>query len=148
VDMIYRHPRKYLAFAAAVLSIIALPAQSPSASAGRDVQSKEKLTGTYSDMHFSVATGDIGGTEVFILRGDGNSKLGYFALVQFAFGTPNAPFLVTAQVNGAEVEFLVPHTVSPSMGAFHGQISRGVLTGTFANGVKLRLPRKTSFWEQ
>ncbi len=59
-------------------------------------------TGIYSDMTVSTSrTGDIGGTEIFVLRGGGKD----FVMIQTAEGTPSYPIVVPAVITGATLTF-------------------------------------------
>jgi hypothetical protein len=106
--------------------------------------SGHQVTGIYTDMHVSEVTGDIGGTEIFILR----SNLGYHVLIQLAEGVPGTPVLVQAEVSGLNIEFELPSDSRLSgLGHFKGALAADTLRGRFSNSFEVSLPRGSSFWQ-
>lgn len=106
-----------------------------------------KITGVYSDLHYIEESGDLLGTEVFIVFG-GSS--GYYAYLQCAEGGPSKPVVVAATVHGNEVE-LAPHnepnTHCPNS-KFKGKVSRQGLEGKFeGTDYPGLLKRKRSYWQ-
>jgi hypothetical protein len=99
------------------------------------------VTGIYSDMEYVEETGDLVGTEIFLLL----SGEGHFVLVQVAEGSPGVPLLLPARVDGQSLTFELPEC-----GKFTGQISAGKLVGSFANcsNWHVRLNRKRSYWQR
>jgi hypothetical protein len=86
-------------------------------------ESRTRVTGIYSDLHYNGEAGDLFGMELLIIP----SKAGYVACVQVAEG--GAPFVAVVPifVSGAQVQFTMP----ASYGGQH-------ITGSFA-GTKLVL---------
>jgi hypothetical protein len=99
------------------------------------------VTGVFSDMHYVEESGDLVGTEIFIVRSSGH----HFALVQVAEGTATDPVLVPATVVGNSISFELPEC-----GRFQGHVHSSILEGGFSkcpNWV-VRLPRRPSYWQQ
>lgn len=106
-----------------------------------------QITGIYSDLHYGEISGDIGGTEIFIMLAESSP---YMATVQIAQGVPTDPVLVPVKVTGNDIEFSFPagSEMAKSYGTYHGTISARGLTGKFANEEeKTFLKRKPSHWE-
>lgn len=106
-----------------------------------------KVTGIYSDLHYIEESGDLLGTEIFIVFGGGG---GYYAYLQCAEGGPSKPVLVMATVRGNEVE-LAPHNDQDSHcpnTKFKGKISTQGLKGKFdGTDYPALLKRKRSYWQ-
>ena len=102
-------------------------------------------TGIYSDMTVSTSrTGDIGGTEIFVLRGGGKD----FVMIQTAEGTPSYPIVVPAVITGATLTFDLKGTAQEWLGVFKGRFERGRLIGSFSGSrYSVELPRRKSFWQ-
>lgn len=104
------------------------------------------ITGVYSDMRRHATTGDVIGTEIFILAADDYGRSRYYALVQFAEGVPEAPQLVDVDVSGDRIEFDA-YLFGQRMN-FRGRVTRDYLDGSFTGPAgEVRLPRGRSFWQ-
>lgn len=106
-----------------------------------------QITGIYSDLRYGEISGDIGGTEIFIMLAQSSP---YMATVQIAEGVPTDPVLVPVKVTGNDIEFSFPagSDLDKSYGTYRGTITARGLTGKFANeGEKTFLKRKPSHWE-
>lgn len=106
-----------------------------------------QITGVYSDLRQIEETGDILGTEVFLLYSGDGGEGRYHALVQFAEGVPEPPQLVAAQVQGTRVEFTATFLGDLPM-RFRGEVTRDALRGEFEGPAgQVALPRGKSFWQ-
>ncbi len=115
------------------------PAEEPSRSAA-----PPRVTGHYSDFQYFPDSGDVGGTEVFLLYGD--NKL--WALLQVAEGWPGEPVLVEAKATGQSITFPFPQFGTQA--TFSGQVTAYGLEGTIQRPegpVPLKLPRRNTFWQ-
>ena len=103
-----------------------------------DVQ-RPRVTGLYSNMRMSAETGDLGGEQLYIT----SSRSGFYALFQMAEGSPDVPVLVPLVVEGAIIKFEFPSDSKYARGlrSFEGTITATGLTGRFANGYQVTLPR-------
>jgi hypothetical protein len=108
---------------------------------------KPKPTGVFSDMRHSKESGDVIGTEVFIVFG-GNK--GLFATIQCAEGWPSKPVVVPVRVDGDKVE-IAAHNDSQShcpKVPFRGTVSAKGLEGTFEGTQHKQFLRRTkSIWQ-
>ena len=103
-----------------------------------------RVTGIFSDMHFVKEAGDVTGMEVFIVY----TVDGYYAVVQFAEGTPVVPVVVPIKVNKASIQFTVP-LPNGSNGQFVGTVTDDALIGRLENGGEgFKLRRRNSYWQQ
>jgi len=103
-------------------------------------QSRQKLTGFFSDLKRGRATGDLGGVEIFISSAWVNDphvralpQTKYFAYVQTAEGTAREPQLVPVRLDGNRVAFDLTGSYE-SMSPFTGAVVGDSLIGTFGNG--------------
>lgn len=105
-----------------------------------------KVTGIYSDMQFIGNGGNVHGTEILIVRGDGDD---YFAILQCANGAPGKPVVVTANVSAEDVELAASADKASHcpMALFKGHVSASGITGSFQGGPKTTLARKDSYWQ-
>lgn len=104
------------------------------------------VTGIYSDMGHVRETGDVIGTEIFILYAADGPEGRYWAVVQFAEGVPEPPQLVPVEVRGSSVE-LTASFAGYDM-RFRGRIGADALEGEFDGPIgRIRLPRRDSFWQ-
>lgn len=88
-----------------------------------------KVTGTFSSLRYIKESGDVLGVEISIVYGN----YGYFALVQCAEGAPSKPVLVSAEVNGNNIQLAVhddPASHCP-MAPFSGKVTATGLRGNF-----------------
>ncbi len=108
-----------------------------------------RVTGIYSDLRYSDESGDLGGTEIFIVY----AARGYTAFVQTAEGEPDEAVAVPVKVDKNRISFIVP---KPTNGpwVYDGRITATGFVGTLtiSNGgkrytTKLQLRRKKSYWE-
>lgn len=103
-----------------------------------------KITGIFSDMRYHKESGDVLGTEIFIVF----SNKGHFAVVQCAEGAPGAPASVPVTVKGAKIAFTLPDDRSGCSGDFQGTVSATGLKGRFKNeSADVSLQRKQSYWQ-
>jgi hypothetical protein len=105
-----------------------------------------KVTGLFTDMHYISESGDVLGTEIFIIY----SNSGYYAVMQCAEGAPSKPVVVNASIIGNKIK-LQPHNDPSShcpMASFIGQITpsglRGKFEGTDYTGL---LKHQRSYWQ-
>lgn len=105
-----------------------------------------RLTGVYSDMARVEETGDIVGTEIFLLVSTDGMEVDFHALVQFAEGVPEPPQLVDVDVRGASIEFEATFLGRPVR--FRGRVTADSLEGEL-DGLsgEVSLPRGRSFWQ-
>ena len=108
------------------------------------VEAKEaRITGIFSDMHFVPEAGDVSGMEVFIMY----TSEGYYAVVQFAEGSPLVPLVVPVNVDKSSVRFTVPLPTGAKR-QFLGVVTEEGLIGKFENaGEKFNLKRSKSYWQ-
>jgi hypothetical protein len=112
-------------------------------------QRRPRITGLFTDMRYSAETGDLVGTEVWIVYGAG----GYYATVQIAEGEPRAPQVVPVEVSGSNVRFTVREKWIDQDGkpapdttmVFDGTVTSRGFTGT-ANS-RFNLKRGNSYWQ-
>jgi hypothetical protein len=101
-------------------------------------------------MKYYEDTGDIGGIEIFVLY----SRQGYYALVQFAEGSPDDPILVKATISGSAIDFDLPMG-EERQERFHGTFTAKGLIGRFESGLPdptslkstFLLKRTRSYWQ-
>lgn len=109
-----------------------------------------EFAGTFSDLKYSEAEGDITGLEVTIIPSDHDGNYTYDAVVQVAEGVPATPQLSPVTVEGRTISF---HFQYPGAGpvTFKGTISKAALTGNLTGAqfspADYSLPRKVSFWQ-
>ena len=107
---------------------------------------RPRVTGTFSSLHYSEESGDLGGMEISIIPADVAGEWQFFAVFQVAFGVPEEPILVPAKITGSQVEFGFP-----GGGGFTGEVMEVGLRGTvtYQGGVQeiVTLPRKKSYWQ-
>lgn len=74
-------------------------------------QREPKVTGFFTDMHSISESGDVVGTEVWLVYARGH----YYAAVQDAEGEPDPPVIVPVNVSGSRIEFTTQqHLISAS----------------------------------
>ena len=107
------------------------------------------VTGIYSDLRYNEESGDLSGTEIFIVT----AADGYAAFVQAAEGEPGVAVVVPVKVSQDRISFTVP---KPSSGAgiYKGRISATGFLGTVvttyngkAHSSTVQLRRKNSYWQ-
>jgi hypothetical protein len=110
----------------------------------------DRLTGIYSDLEYHDESGDLAGTEIFLI----NTKKGYYIYFQSSDGSGGVPVVVPAKLNENKLTFEIPEDVADFSGVFQGQITDRVLSGRFTNGVLSKdgtnlfnLPKKNSYWQ-
>lgn len=102
-----------------------------------------KITGIYSSLSFNEESGDLLGNELIVVF----SKNGYVVIYQSSEGDPSVPVITQAIINGREISFLLPDTIT-TQGIFTGEISSKGLNGKFqTSGQVLDLNRKNSYWQ-
>lgn len=74
----------------------------------------------FSNLDLSLETGDVGGIEVILIRGDSND----WVAVMMAAGVPYDPVLAPVQGRGDQIEFTLPPQGSTNYGKFTGKITR------------------------
>ena len=110
------------------------------------VAKPSRVTGMFSDMKYIAEAGDVFGTEVFVVVGTpgGGVVVNYFVYCQVASGSPEAPVLVPARVDGTNLEFTMP----APWGTFRGVVSEAALIGEFqGTKTRVRLRRGKSYWQ-
>ncbi len=113
-------------------------------------QVRPRITGFFSDMRLNGETGDVLGTEIWIVY----ARNRYWATVQMAEGSPERPVVVPVEVTGSRIRFVVPMEVNYGDGSrapdlmlvFEGRVTGVGLTGKF-NGNPITLKRSRSYWE-
>lgn len=107
------------------------------------------ITGMYSNMVLNKESGDVLGSEMFIVY----SNKGYFVTFQSSEGEPTIPVVTDLKVNGTHIEFSLPEGHAYN-GTFKGDITYQDLTGSFERGQLdytgekvFRLKRKDSYWQ-
>lgn len=104
------------------------------------------LTGVFTDLRRSAETGDVIGTEVFLLAAADGGRTIYYALVQFAEGVPEPPQLVEVEAYGDRIAF-VAYLFGRRL-SFRGRVTADALEGQFEGlDAPVRLPRGRSFWQ-
>jgi hypothetical protein len=114
-------------------------------------QQGPRVTGFFTDMHHIRETGDVIGTEVWIVY----SRGAYWATVEIAEGGSDPPVVVPVNVSGSKVKFtvrvpLVDQNWKPlpdTIFEFAGTVSRGGLrleSGPFG---AVMLKRRSSYWQ-
>jgi hypothetical protein len=110
----------------------------------------DRLTGIYSDLQYHDKSGDIAGTEIFLI----NTKKGYYIYFQSSDGSGGMPVVVPAKLNNNKLTFEIPENGTDFSGFFQGEITDKVLSGRFKNGVLSKdgtdlftLPKKNSYWQ-
>jgi len=109
------------------------------------------ITGCYTNLRYFPDSGDLGGVEFTILW----STEGYYVLVQWAEGGPEAPELVKGTITGNSIRFSIT-IAGGETDEFTGTVINKVLVGRFKNGTlnpltgkqEFRLPRKMSYWQK
>jgi hypothetical protein len=116
--------------------LVALMISSGSSLARRSV--RPQITGLYSNMAFT-SSGDLGGVQLFVTRADTS----FYVQFQMAEGDTDVPILMSLQVQDSTISFAFPTDTKYSTGLrnFRGTISRAGISGKFANGYAVNLPR-------
>ena len=116
---------------------------------GRDSQGTVRVTGIYSDMYFSDASGDLRGTEVIVFY----SSYGYYVTAQGGAGPVGCPVMVPAVVNELTIEFVLPSPPCmiglPAGLRFLGVVTADGLRGHYEGypDSEMFLPRGPSYWQ-
>lgn len=113
------------------------------------VAAPQKLTGLFGRLEYHKESGDLGGLEVFVMRG----LTGYVAVVQIAEGAPADPVIVPVTLQGAVLSFEIP--AGNETLRYRGTVRSDGLYGKFDNlafsgredGFFL-LRRGRSYWQQ
>jgi hypothetical protein len=114
-----------------------------------EAQRKPRVTGLFTDMRYSEESGDLVGTEVWIVYGPG----GYYATVQIAEGSPGVPQVVPVEVSGSNVRFAVRQEWIDQDGkpapdttiVFDGTVTSRGFSGT--SNPRFNLKRGNSYWQ-
>jgi len=112
---------------------------------------KPRITGIYSDMSYHQESGDLVGTEIFVVYTPNE----YVAFFQNWEGGSSRPVVVPVQVSGDTIAFKVPE---PSLGAgeyigrvgktgFDGTVRYRRPDGTSGKAEPIHLKRKKSYWQ-
>lgn len=108
------------------------------------------LTGIYSDISFNKESGDLLGSEIFLMRGNNE----FFVVFQSAQGVPSTPVLVTAKIKGNKLSFQLPKNDNAYSGLFEAVLYRDRLEGFFGDGQlapngkkKFILRKRMSYWQ-
>ena len=121
-----------------IFLLLALPA----------LAAEEPRTGTFSDMYYNEAGGDLLGTEVRIVYG----REGHKVVFQTASGIPDDPVVVDARFTDGFLEFALQAGQWDKPAHFRGRIVARRLMGTLTDEdggeEKLDLPRRAGYWDQ
>lgn len=117
---------------------------------GSRAQQQPRVTGFFSDMRSLPGSGDVVGTEVWIVY----ARSGFWATVQTAEGESNPPVVVPVEVSGSMVKFTVKEPqvsqdgkpVPDSVTHFEAKVTRAGLSGQ-ANSEQIDLKRGNSYWQ-
>lgn len=135
--------RRGLACTALLLVIIAVTNK---AIAAPDV----RVPGIYSDLTYNNDSGDLHGTELFIVVAPDDRGPRYSVFFQCWGEGGFDPVAIPAKVDGDKVSFIVP---PPSVvaGAYEGRITKSGFDGSYrldnGNTSSIHLKRKKSYWE-
>lgn len=107
-------------------------------------KSQSKVTGIFTTLTSDRETGDISGTEIFVMY----SNRGYYVTYQCAAGEVSEPVLLKATIAGSVIQFRVPESFKYfcDYGDFRGIIKSNGIEGVFQQtNQKVFLRRKESF---
>jgi hypothetical protein len=110
-------------------------------------KSQSKVTGIFTTLTSDRETGDISGTEIFVMH----SNMGYYVTYQCAAGEVSEPVLLKAKIVGSVIQFSVPESFKYfcDYGDFQGIIKSNGIEGVFQQtNRKVFLRRKESFPER
>jgi hypothetical protein len=113
---------------------------------GREFGAQVRVTGTFTDLHYSQESGDLLGLELLIVPAQGDQS-GYVAFVQLAEGGGPFSVVVPLEVKGDKVGFSMPSNEGHAGLSFSGVVSNEKLTGTWSNGNREVLKRHASYWD-
>ena len=109
-------------------------------------QLEDRITGTYTNMHYNHEGGDVLGEELRIAY----TSKGYEGTLQFAQGVPGELILVEITQKGKKIAFDIPPK-HPEEGSFNGTIERDTLEGQFmfkSGGTQnVQLKKGKSCWD-
>lgn len=109
-----------------------------------------RVPGIYSDLAYNSESGDLLGTEIFIVVAPDDRKTRYVVFIQSWGEGGFDPVAVPAKVDGDSVSFIV---APPSVlaGEYKGQVTKSGFDGSYHldNGYTsaIHLKRKKSYWE-
>jgi hypothetical protein len=116
-------------------------------------ESRVRIPGIYSGLSYHQESGDLLGTELFIVPSS-DQQDGYVVFVQRWEGGTTFPVVVAVQVDGNELVFEVP---APSLakGEYRGRVTEKGFTGIWRYRMSdgsyreepIQLSRKKSYWE-
>ena len=121
-----------------------------SGSTAQQRPSVPRVTGFFSDMRYIQETGDVIGTEVWIVY----ARRSYYAAVQIAEGAPERPYVVPVEVTGLSgVKFTIRLPIfnkdgTPAPDAvieFKGTVSKSGLMLSLPEHTLLK--RRNSYWQ-
>ncbi|MCU1261694.1 MAG: hypothetical protein JWO80_4579 [Bryobacterales bacterium] len=109
------------------------------------------VTGFFTDMRYVRESGDLVGTEVWIMKAGGGR---YYAAVQDAEGGPRIPVVVPVEVSGSRITFTIKEHLVDQDGRpatdlvikYDGIVTRAGLSG-MVNSEPLKLKRGKSYWQ-
>lgn len=118
-------------------------------------QPRQQIAGIYSDLSYNQESGDLGGTEIFVVLG-GGPDVHYFAFVQEAEGQPLDPVIAPVILKGEKATIRARFADYTLL--FEGKFSKtsfdGTLTVSSKSGKKsasssepFHLKRQKSYWE-
>ena len=108
------------------------------------------LAGTYSNLLYMAAEGDVTGMEMTIIPSGSEGNYTYHALIQMAEGEPGVPQLVPVTFNAPMVTITFEYPGAGTVrfdGRLTGSALVGNLTGAQFGSTKYVLPRKAGFWQ-
>lgn len=102
-----------------------------------------RITGTFTNLSYNIESGDLLGTEILIVPGQG----GFVAFVQLAEGGEPFSALVPPKVEGPRIEFTMPEHGSYAGLKFSGAVSTTELVGRWSSGQREVMKRGVSYWD-
>jgi hypothetical protein len=113
-------------------------------------QQQPRVTGFFTDMHSNPGSGDVAGTEVWIVYARGK----FYATVQDAGGEPDPPVVLPVEVSGSRIKFTTQHALVFGDGRpapdlvlnYTGTVTRAGLAISL-NGSDRTLKRGNSYWQ-
>lgn len=122
-----------------------------SAAGGTIPSTSTPSLGVYSDMEYNEEGGDVLGVEIWLIH----AASGYVVVFQSSEGSPSAPVVAAATIEGDLLRFVVPAGNSYSGSTFTGRVKAGHLVGSFSEGrlapdgnSQLNLTRGLSYWQR
>jgi len=133
-----------------ILIVAAISIAVSTQSYGAEVR-QARIAGIYSNIVDFVETGDVLGTEIFVIPTGGRE---YVAFYQCWEGESTLPLTLPVEVAGQTISFTVPED-SCGSGTYNGRISKAGFDGTWtirlldgsSKNQPVHLKRGKSYWE-